>query len=75
MGLANVGSIVGVAGWLAAQAARTGTKTVKTIQCLFMAEWNGIRRDWRDGNSADNPTLFRVKVDPHSARYPDPIRK
>jgi len=52
VGLAKVGSMVGVAGWLVAQAAINGTDTAKPIQRLFIAKWNRTRQD---GNSADHP--------------------
>jgi hypothetical protein len=45
VGLASVGSMVEVADWPTAQAARTGNATMKTIQRLLTAKWNPDLRD------------------------------
>ncbi len=69
VGLARVGSMVGAAGWLVTQAARSGTAMVKTIQCLFTAKWNP---DLRDRSAANYPALIRGVVKPNAANHPTP---
>ncbi len=61
VGLARVGSMVGVADWLVAQAARSGTATVKTTQRLFTAK--GTCRDQRGRYVVGNPAHIHGKFD------------
>ena len=65
VGLAGVGLLVGVAGWLVAQAASSETPISKpavlsTIQRLFTAKWNSRCRDLWHQFEPDNPTLAHV---------------
>ncbi len=71
VGLARVGSMVGVADWLVAQAARSAmvhaainaAATLRIIQSLFTVKWNGICRDQWHRYSADHPGFLQDNLE------------